>query len=226
MKKNEAAEKKFTIIDNKLVLTDKKILPTDKKIAKMDKKIIPTDKKIVKMDKKIVQIDKKIVPTDKKIVQTDKKIVHTDKKLDQTDKKIISSSNFQIKIFQEINKSNIIKNIMVSPLSIYHILSLTSNGAMNKTLEEMLQALSEKNLDELNKNNKLISSLISNFKTIELANAVFTRFKPLENFLTIIREYKAKLEELKDAAQVNKWCSDATHTKFPKLLIKFLELIK
>ena len=36
---------------------------------------------------------------------------------------------------------------MVSPLSIYHILSLTANGAVNKTLKEMLQTLSEKSLD-------------------------------------------------------------------------------
>ena len=51
---------------------------------------------------------------------------------------------FQLKIFQEINKSTIGQNIMVSPLSIYHILSLTANGAANNTLQEMLKALSEK----------------------------------------------------------------------------------
>ena len=67
---------------------------------------------------------------------------------------------------------------MVSPLSIYHILSLTANGAVNKTLEEMLQALTEKRLDELNKKNKLISSSISNLKSIDLANVIFTRLKP------------------------------------------------
>ena len=134
------------------------------------------------------------------------------------DKKIISTGNFQLTIFQEINKSNIGKNIMVSPLSIYHILSLTANGAANKTLREMLKALSEKNLIELNKNNKLISSSITNLKSIELANAVFTRFKPLENFIKIIQEYKAKLDELKDAFQINKWCSDATHKRIPKIV--------
>ena len=134
------------------------------------------------------------------------------------DNKPVSTGDFQFKIFKEINKSNIGKNLMISPLSIYHILSLTANGAANKTLEEMLHALSEKNLIELNQNNKLISTSISNLKTIELANAVFTRFKPLEDFLKIIKEYKAKLDELKDANQVNKWCSDATHKKIPKIV--------
>ena len=44
-------------------------------------------------------------------------------------------NTFELKIFKEINKKNIGKNIMISPISIYHILSLTTNGALNKTLE-------------------------------------------------------------------------------------------
>ena len=130
----------------------------------------------------------------------------------------IKTDDFQLKIFQEINKSNIGKNIMVSPLSIFHILSLTTNGAANKTLSEMLQVLCQKNKIELNKTNKTISSSIEKYKSIELANAVFTKFKPLDNFLKIINEYKAKVEELKNAQQVNKWCSDATHKKIPKII--------
>ena len=59
-----------------------------------------------------------------------------DKNIILEDKKIISTCDFQLKIFQEINKSNIGKNIMLSPLSIYHILSLTANGAVNKSLKE------------------------------------------------------------------------------------------
>jgi serpin B len=129
-----------------------------------------------------------------------------------------NTENFQLKIFQVINKSNIGKNIMVSPLSIYHILSLTTNGAANNTLVEMLQALSEKDLTELNKNNQIISSSISKLKSIEIANAVFTRFTPLDNFLKIIKEYKAKLDELKDANQINQWCSDNTHKKITKII--------
>ena len=36
--------------------------------------------------------------------------------------------------------------------------------------------------------------------------------------MKIIKEYKASLVELKDANQVNKWCSDATHKKIPKIV--------
>ena len=77
-----------------------------------------------------------------------------------------NSENFQIKMLQEINKSNVGNNIMISPLSIYHILSLTANGAENKTLREMLQVLCQKNKIELNKSNALISSSIEKLKSI------------------------------------------------------------
>ena len=105
---------------------------------------------------------------------------------------------------------------MVSPISIYHILSLTANGAANKTLTEMLHALSEKDLSELNKKNSTISSLFAKLQSIDLANDVFTSFNPLDEFQTMIKE--AKLDYLKDANQVNQWCSDATHKKIPKIV--------
>ena len=107
---------------------------------------------------------------------------------------------------------------MISPISIFHILSLTANGAANKTLTEMLHALSEKSIEELNKKNSTISSLFAKFKSVELANAVFTRFNPLDDFQKMIKEYKAKLDYLKDANQINLWCSDATHKKIPKIV--------
>ena len=65
-------------------------------------------------------------------------------------------NDFQIKIFKEISQSNINKNIMISPLSIYHILSLTINGALENTKTEMLSALNNENEDKINEINKLI----------------------------------------------------------------------
>ena len=85
---------------------------------------------------------------------------------------------FQLKIFQEINKGNIGKNMTICPISIYHILSLTTNGAAKKTLEEMLNVLCNKDLMNMNKNNNIIGSTLAKFKSIELANAVFTKFQP------------------------------------------------
>jgi serpin B len=127
-------------------------------------------------------------------------------------------NNFQLQIFQEINKINTGKNIMVSPFSIYHIVSLTTNGAANKTLSEMLKALCHKDKNEMNKDNKLVSSAIIKFKSAEIANAVFTKFKPVETFMEMVKEYRAKVDILKDADQVNSWCSEATHKKIPKII--------
>ena len=125
---------------------------------------------------------------------------------------------FQLRIFKEINKSHLGKSLMVSPLSIYHILSLTTNGALNKTLSEMLQALNEKDIQKMNTSNKELSSSISELKTVELANAVFTWFKPIDTFINIINNYQAEIKTLESAEQVNKWCKEKTHDKIPKIL--------
>ena len=59
-------------------------------------------------------------------------------------------NSFQTSFFKQMNKNFIKKNLILSPLSVYQILSLTSNGAKGKTLQEMLSALSSDNINELN----------------------------------------------------------------------------
>ena len=125
---------------------------------------------------------------------------------------------FQLNIFNEINTSNVGKNIMVSPLSIYHILSLTANGALNNTLNEMLKALNEKDLKSMNSVNIKLNSDIQKLTTVELANAVFTKFKPEAEFIKMINQYKAEINTLESVDQVNKWCKEKTHNKIPKIL--------
>ena len=130
----------------------------------------------------------------------------------------IKKHNFQIEIFKEINKNKIGRNIMISPLSIYHILSLTANGSANQTMVEMLQVLGHINKMELNKENNSISGTIAKLKTIEMANAIFTKFKPEPQFLNLIKDYKAKIDNLVSTDQVNNWCSNATHKKIPTII--------
>ena len=211
---DKASNKTTNLKETKKIITNKEANKTkNKEVNKTKNKEV--NKTINKETNKTKnkEVNKTI---NKEVNKTEKKIIN--KPVSAKINKIID--NFQLKIFQEINKSNIGANIMVSPLSIYHILSLTTNGAANKTLAEMLRTLCSKNKIELNKNNQLISSIIEKLKSIELANAVFTKFKPLDNFMTIMKEYKAKIDILKDAAQVNKWCSDATHNKIPTIIDK------
>ncbi len=63
---------------------------------------------------------------------------------------------FQFNIFKEISKGCIGSNMMISPTSIYHILSLTLNGAEGNTKTQMINALGHENLNDLNQNNKLL----------------------------------------------------------------------
>ena len=53
---------------------------------------------------------------------------------------LFSSLNcsFQVSIFNEMNKSKRGKNLIISPLSIFQILSLTTNGAKGQTQKEMI----------------------------------------------------------------------------------------
>ena len=128
-------------------------------------------------------------------------------------------NSFQFEIFKSIVKSSSKgENLMISPLSIYHLLSLATNGALGDTKKEMLTALGNKSQEEMNKNNKLIYSIINNFKTAECANSIFAREKPLSTFIEKIKDYKAQIDELKDANQINKWCSDATHGLIPTII--------
>ena len=106
-------------------------------------------------------------------------------------------NNFQFQIFRElIKQSKIRENMVISPLSIYNIISLNANGAANKTLEEMVKALCNKSLEEINKS---INSEIHNLKTVKIANAIFTIFdksKLEKNFLNVARRYKAHVDKL------------------------------
>ena len=120
-------------------------------------------------------------------------------------------NDFQLEILKQVNSKNIGRNILVSPLSIYHILSLAANGAANKTLSEMLNLLGDKNQSDLNKKNELISSIISQLETVKMANAIFTKFKPEETFLKSVAKYESTIDELKSVEQVNSWCSKATN---------------
>ena len=128
--------------------------------------------------------------------------------------------SFQISIFNEMNKSKKGQNLIISPLSIFQILSLTTNGADSETQLEMIEALQNEDLDQLNSINYEILEVLNKCETVDIANAVMARFTPLENFLEISENYCAPFEQLLSAQQVNNWCSEKTHGKIKKILDK------
>ena len=129
-----------------------------------------------------------------------------------------SNCSFQSTIFNRMNQNKIGKNLIISPLSIFQALSLTANGARKETLSEMLDVLQYENIDDLNKVNLQILSIVKDFSTIDIANAVMTRFNPLKEFNLIADKYLAPIEPLISVEQVNNWCKNKTHGKIDKIL--------
>lgn len=131
--------------------------------------------------------------------------------------------SFQSKIFNRMNKEKKGENLIISPLSIFQVLSLTANGAKGKTQSEMLETLQAETIEDLNKINYEILSSFKGFTTIDIANAVMTRFIPLNSFTSIAEKYSAPIEPLVNVQQVNDWCSNKTHGKIKKILDELSE---
>ncbi len=138
----------------------------------------------------------------------------------------IANSSFQTSLFKELNKQFINKNLIISPLNAYQVLSLAANGAEENTLTEMVSALGGKNLEELNKINMQILNEVKNFSTVEIANAIMTKFNPNKKFVASGQKYGASIEKLKSASQVNSWCNAKTHGKIKSILDSLKDEIK
>ena len=131
---------------------------------------------------------------------------------------ISSNCSFQATLFNRMNKDKNGENLIISPLSIFQALSLAANGANGKTLSEMLDLLQSDSLEELNELNYKFISIFERFSTIDIANAVMTKFTPLENFAKIAEKYLAPIDPLESVEQVNQWCSEKTHGKIDHII--------
>ena len=128
------------------------------------------------------------------------------------------SCTFQSNIFRQLNQNKKGQNLIISPLSIYQVLSLLANGANGETQSEMLKTLGSNNIDELNEINYKILKKAEGFSTIDIANAVMTKFRPMEDFCSIADKYLAPIQPLVSVDQVNNWCSEKTHGKINKII--------
>ena len=128
------------------------------------------------------------------------------------------NSQFEFNLFTRMNLDKAGENLIISPLSIYQVLSLTANGAKGVTLSEMLYVLEANTLNEVNQINYQILSIIRDFTTMEIANGVMSRFTPLDSFCTIAENYQAPFEPLVSLEQVNNWVKEKTHGKINKIL--------
>ena len=131
---------------------------------------------------------------------------------------LIVNSTFQSSIFSEVNKDYQGENVILSPLSIFQVLGLTTNGALGTTQKEMISTLESSTLDNLNNINLKIIDKIKKFVTVELANGVISRFEPIKTFSKVCDKYQAPIEKLVSKKQVNDWCSKNTHGKITEII--------
>jgi serpin B len=147
---------------------------------------------------------------------------------------ICNNLNFQNQIFynlQQLTYNNLLslteykytkKNICISPLSIYQIISLVSNGANGITQKEILQVLTKKDDQKtqinLNLNNENILKIYDNNLNISIANAIMSIIPISEKFGLICKRYNAFYSVLRNVEQVNKWCEENTNGKIKKII--------
>ena len=131
---------------------------------------------------------------------------------------LIVNTSFQSSIFAETNLDNNGENVLLSPLSMFQVLGLTTNGAYGTTQKEMLSTLQAESLSELNSVNVQLIEIINKFTTVELANGVMTIFDPIKSFLKVCDKYDAPVEKLVSLEQVNDWCAEKTHGKVTEIL--------
>ena len=137
---------------------------------------------------------------------------------------------FQIKIFSLLNE-NQNENICISPLSLYQILSLVSNGAVGKTQEEILNVLVPNN--KINKkiqlsinanNQQIINYYNSKNKKVVTVNGILTKVSLKKEFEKICKKYEAGILPLINVEQINNWCSEKTNGKIKKIIDKISPL--
>ena len=127
--------------------------------------------------------------------------------------------SFQISLFNELNKKDKDNNLIISPLSIFQALSLTTNGAKDETQIEFLHLLDNKSLEEINLINSNILSLLKDNTSLEIANAIMTKLSPIPTFLKLAKDiYSSEIQPLKNVQQVNNWCDTKTHGKIKKIV--------
>ncbi len=150
---------------------------------------------------------------------------------------ITSGNDFGIELFVKVAEGEQASNLMLSPLSASTALTMLLNGCGGNTFDQLRSTLkypSEMSIKDINETYKsLVEQLLKADPkvTLALANAIFYRlgFNVKASFLaTMNNDFKAKIEGLDFASPsalttINKWASDNTNGKIPKVLDEISE---
>lgn len=130
------------------------------------------------------------------------------------------NDSFQIRLCKILNQNCLNKNMIVSPLSVYIILTVCANGAKGETLSQMIKTLSPKSktISQLNKECLKIIQILSVTKSVKVANAVMSKIDIEKTFKDKCKQFQAEIDSLRSVSQVNKWCADKTNNKITEII--------
>ncbi len=128
---------------------------------------------------------------------------------------------FQFDIFNRLLEKNPNNNIVISPISIFEILSLVSNGAVGKTQLEILKTLKSNTVIELNRYLETINKILylkQESSIIYIANAIFSKVKIKKEFTDISKRYFVDISPLYSHIQINEWVKKNTNNKITNMI--------
>jgi len=142
-----------------------------------------------------------------------------------------SNSEFAVDIFKELNSKDLENNVFISPFSISTALTMTYNGAVGQTKEEMEEALRYRDIDieEVNNTYKNLIPYLSNVDKdvdIDISNSIWFREGEAikEEFLSTNTDvFDAKVEGVdftdpETVDMINGWIEESTKGKIEKML--------
>ena len=131
----------------------------------------------------------------------------------------VELTDFTNKLFQDTFKE---ENAVISPLSLYMVLSMVSNGASEETQAEFGKLLCGENYDEnkLNLYNKALMKNADKMNSYVIANSLWLKETDTEKAFNDIlkKEYKAHVDMLTTPAPINKWVKEKTKGKIPSII--------
>ncbi len=141
------------------------------------------------------------------------------------------SNDFGISLFKEINNSEELDNVFISPFSVSMALAMTYNGASGTTEEVMRSVLQYGDLSyaEINESYRHITNLLLTLDDkieFQIGNSIWIDdFFSVENtFIDINRTYfdaevaTLELQGPEAPSTINEWVNTKTNGKIPKLL--------
>jgi len=143
---------------------------------------------------------------------------------------VSAQKNFGFNYLQMLNKLEPNKSIIISPFSIETALAMVYAGSEKETKQEIakVMGLSNPNSEKLNTEIKEILTSLNKSKgaTVEIANSFWgaKRIDFNKAYVdTLVNNYEAKIKSVdfgdpKTKDLINKWVSDKTHQKIPKII--------